>query len=96
MGQRPYRAAEAGSILIGMNPSLLSIWNFMHPPLAFASYTGFFITWAVSSYFWMKAPDRKSEFNLDLMKLDRIITRITWVLTSLVLTLGMIWRKKAW
>lgn len=95
MGQRPYRAAEAGSIPIGMNPSLLSIWNFIHPPLAFASYTGFFISWTISSFFWIKSPDMKSAFSLDLIKFDRVITRITWVLTSLVLTLGIIWTHEA-
>ncbi|MCE7734961.1 MAG: cytochrome c biogenesis protein CcsA [Candidatus Heimdallarchaeota archaeon] len=95
MGQRPYRAALADAVPIGMSPSLLSIWNFMHPPLAFASYTGFFIIWAITSYFWMKAPDPNSVFSSDLLKLDRIVTRITWVLTSLVLTLGIIWSHEA-
>ncbi len=95
MGQRPYRTAELGASPIGLNPSLLSIWNFIHPPLAFASYTGFFISWAISSYFWIKSPDMKNTFSLEIIKLDRLITRITWVLTSLVLTLGIIWSHEA-
>jgi cytochrome c biogenesis factor len=95
IGQRPYRAADAGSIPLGLNPSLLSTWNFLHPPLAFASYTGFFISWVIASYIWMYSPNMSNNFDKKLVVLDKIVTRITWVLTSLVLTLGMIWSHEA-
>ena len=95
LGQRPFRVAEPGSFPNGLKPSLLSIWNFLHPPLAFASYTGFFVSWAIGSYFWVKSPNFQSKFSQDLIKLDRLVTRITWVLTSLVLTLGVIWGYEA-
>ncbi|OLS20402.1 MAG: Cytochrome c-type biogenesis protein CcmF [Candidatus Heimdallarchaeota archaeon LC_2] len=95
MGQRPYRGALPGSSPNGLSPALLSIWNFVHPPLAFASYTGFFLSWAIGSYFWIKSPNFQTKFSQELIKLDRLITRVTWVLTSLVLTLGVLWSHEA-
>ncbi|MHA2028673.1 MAG: cytochrome c biogenesis protein CcsA [Candidatus Kariarchaeaceae archaeon] len=95
IGQRPYRSADHGSNPIGLNPSLLSVWNFLHPPLAFASYTGFFISWVISSYIWIYSPKLNTDFNTTIIRFDKLITRITWVLTSLVLTLGVIWSHEA-
>lgn len=93
MGQRPYRVAELGSVAFGINPSLISYWNLIHPPIAFASYTGYFISWVVSSYFWLTARD--DEFSKKILGFDMIINRITYVLTSLVLGFGMLWTHEA-
>ncbi|MHA2402743.1 MAG: cytochrome c biogenesis protein CcsA [Candidatus Kariarchaeaceae archaeon] len=95
IGQRPYRSVEGSTIPIGLNPSLLSLWNYLHPPLAFASYAGFFISWAIASYIWHYNVGMKSQFVEELLQIDRIITRVTWILTSLVLVFGMLWSHEA-
>ncbi len=88
MGQRPYRAAETTGYM-GLSPSLISVWNILHPPLAFAAYTGYFLSWAISSYIWVYRP--QSDFSERLLAIDVPITRITWVLNSLMMSLGILW-----
>lgn len=89
MGQRPYRLNEGITVLRGLSPSLISIWNILHPPIAFASYTGFYISWVIGAFLWLHK--RPTKFKEDLLRIDLIVSRITWILLSLMLTLGMIW-----
>lgn len=89
MGQRPYRLNEGITVLSGLSPSLISIWNILHPPIAFASYTGFYISWVIGTFLWLNKTT--SEFAEKLLKIDLVVSRITWILMSLMLTLGMIW-----
>lgn len=92
MGQRPYRLAETLEYL-GSNPTLLSFWNLTHPPLAFASYTGFYISWVIGSTLWINQEENK--FSETIIKIDRVVTKITWLFTSLVLVFGMLWSHEA-
>lgn len=75
---------------LGLMPSLLSIWNLIHPPLAFLGYSAFIVPFAAGIAI-LNAKRKKIKVSARIYYLIDFFMLLGWCLNSILLLAGSLW-----